>query len=220
MTTNTQLALIDGQALTEQDVMSAIDSVLLDLQTTGNMQVVDNVLNILNRIENTSGLAKAKLLHGAYAWWQKNKMDEVQNDTFWDHIQVQDHQKKTYAKRLITVWEFQDSLPKELRHRPVKDQIPVCQALRQDYDFSKKDWTDLVKSTTNGEVLDIVRRVKGKPARKDSMQLKLERDGTINAWKGNRKHFVGFLNIKEAQKDEVVAQAIERILNNSGIMER
>lgn len=217
---DSQLALINGQALTEQDVMVAIDTVLEELNNTDNIERADHVLQILNRIENTTGLAKAKLLYGFHEWWRLSKQDEKRNDTFWDYIEVKDQQKKTYAKRLITVWKYQDDLPKQLRARPVKDQIPVCQALRQEYDFTKGDWDDLIKASSNGEILDIVRRVKGKPARKSSMQIKMERDGTINAWMGNKKHFVGFLNIKEAQTDEVIGTAIERILHNTGITEK
>lgn len=217
---DTQLALINGQALTHWDVMDAIDVVIEELKETGDISSADRVLQILNNIENTSGLAKAKLLHGYYSWWEATKQDELRDDNFWDYIEVTDQQKKTYAKRLITVWQFQDELPKELRERPVKDQIPVCQALRQEYEFGKADWDDIIKASTNGEILDIVRRVKGKPARKSSMQLKLARDGTINAWVNNKKHFVGFLNIKDAKTDTVIATAIERILNNTGMVEQ
>lgn len=217
---DSQLALINGSALTEQDVMSAIDTVLEELNNTDNVEVADRTLKILNRIENTSGLAKAKLLYGFHEWWKLTEQEFQRDDTFWDYIEVQDQQKKTYAKRLITVWEYQDTLPAKFKTRPVKDQIPVCQALRQEYEFGKTDWDDLVKAATNGEILDIVRRVKGKPARKSSMQLKMERDGTINCWMGNKKHFVGFLNLKEAKTDEVISKAIERIVGNSGIVER
>lgn len=217
---DSQLALINGSALTEQDVMSAIDTVLQELLDTGSPEHADQVLQILNRIENTSGLAKAKLLCGYHQWWKSTDQDEKRDDTFWDYIEVTDQQKKTYAKRLITVWEYQYALPAKFKTRPVKDQIPVCQALRQEYEFGKTDWDDLVKAATNGEILDIVRRVKGKPARKSSMQLKMERDGSINCWMGNKKHFVGYLNLKEAKTDEVISKAIERIVGNSGIVER
>lgn len=220
MTQASQLALINGDALTERDVMDAIDAVLVELNQTDNIEQADKVLQILNRIEDVSGIAKAKLLWGFYEWWNKTKQDEVRDDNFWDYIEVTDKQKKTYAKRLITVWNYQDDLPKQFRTRSVKDQIPVCQALRQDYRFGKSDWDDLIKASTNGEILDIVRRVKGKPARKSSMQIKLERDGTLNLWKNNKRKFVGFLNIKEAKNDPDIQAAIDRIVGNSGIIER
>lgn len=217
--TPSQLVLIDGQALTEQDVLNAVDDVLLQMQETQCLDVADQALRNLNRIEETSGLAKAKLLHGMYIYWVEHNLDET-GDNFFDHVASMGQQKAVYAKRLITVWHHQDDLPDAFKSRPVKDQIHVAAAMEQGYTFTKKDMDALTRSSKESEVLEIVRGVKGKPPRKSSMQLKLSRDGSLNAWENNKKHFVGFLNIKERESDPVIRKAIERILSCAGIIEQ
>lgn len=217
--TPSQLVLIDGQgALTRQDVMDAVDGVLIRMNQSGSMDEADQALVSLNHIEETSGLAKAKLLHGMYKYWVEHNLDL--DDNFWDHVETMGAQKIVYAKRLVTVWEHQEDMPEAFKSRPVKDQIHVASALEQGFTFTKKDKDDLVRSSRESEVLEVVRRVKGKPARKDSLQLKLSRDGSLNAWMGNKKHFIGFLNVKERESNPIIKKAIERILNCAGIIEQ
>jgi hypothetical protein len=60
-------------------------------------------------------------------------------------------------------------------------------------------------------ISEIIRGIKGKAPRKSSMRIYMERDGTLNAWKGDAKMFVGYLDI--ASDFELVKKAIERILS-------
>ncbi len=48
----------------------------------------------------------------------------------------------------------------------------------------------------------------------------MERDGSLYTWMNDEKKYVGFLDVKEAEADEDVAKAIERIISSSQIIRK
>jgi len=82
MSANTQLALVNNEALTKRDMFEAIDNVIVQLHQTGDLNKATNVINGLGEIEKVTGVVKAKLLWGMNEW---NKITKAQED-FPDHI--------------------------------------------------------------------------------------------------------------------------------------
>jgi hypothetical protein len=213
------LAFIDDNTpITDQDVMDGVDLILKQLNETNEISTVDMALKNLSRIENVSSLAKAKLLSGMYHWWKKNA--DQQEDDFFDYLKVMDNQKRVYAERLIRVWDYQEVFPVDFKSRKLEEQIVVANALSQGYEISDKQWKQLEQSADASEIREIIRNVKNKNPRKSALNLSMDRDGTITAWKDNKPHFVGYLDVKEIENDEVVAKSIERILTHSGISKK
>ena len=220
MTKQTQLALIEGSALTEQDVMSAIDDVILHLRQTNDMSEIVKVSNIMDKINKVSGLAKAKLLWGWNMWWSETGQETKRGDVFEDMVESETGTKPITIKRYILTWQYIDDLviPKEVQERRMDDLVKIATTLSQGYDISKDSWKKLARASNSSEVGEILRLIKGKSARKSGLTIVLTRDGSLNAWQNEKKHFVGYLEV--SSEDEVVKKAIQRIVDNSNIQEK
>jgi hypothetical protein len=217
MTKKSTLAVIDGHELTERDFMSSIDNELVTLHDTGDVNRATKLLNMLDSLDTVSGHAKAKFLYGFNEWWGQNKPDE----NFGDHLESTTSTKAVTAKRYITVWRYVDdyTIPKEIAQRPMRELVPIANTLSQGFSISKDQWRKIGLCSNDRELGDVLRVIKGKQPRKSAKILRLERDGSLYLYKNDVKKFIGFLNIKDAQADKDVAEAIEKIKISAGIIE-
>ena len=218
-----QEIFINGDVLTESDVLSAVDAVLEKLKETNDIRPVDNAIRSLLGIQKFSGLSLAKLLWGWKRWWIENKWDEQSGDTFEDYVFSTHGLKKIHVDRYISVWDAYEksAMPPQIQSRPMKDQIAIAKAIQQGYEIPKADWKKLQRAGSNNEVLAILRKVKGQPPRKSSLMIYLERDGSLVAWTSDgERHFVGYLNVGERENDPAIDKAINRLTKNSGVIER
>ena len=207
---NTSLVQFDdGHKLTEQDFMHNIDNIIVHLYETGDTATATKMLSALEKIDVVSGHAKAKLLYGFNDWWRENKPDE----NFCDYIESTTPTKGITVKRYVMAWKQveQNVIPKAVAQRPMRDLVPIAMTIAQGHDISKEQWRKLELCANDGELRDVLRKIKGQEPRKSAKVLKLERDGTISLWVKNEKKFVGFLNLKDAETDEDIAAAIEKI---------
>lgn len=211
------LAVIDGMELTERDFMSSIDNELVHLHDTGDINRATQLIVSLDALDNVSGHAKAKFLYGFNEWWQQNKPDDV----FSDHIESTTGTKPVTTRRYIQAQKFIENytIPKEIAQRPMREIVPIASTLAQGFDISKDQWRKINLSTSSAEIGAILRDVKGKQPRKSARVIKLTRDGSLFGYKDNKKYFIGFLNINEAEKDEVLAEFIEKIKIGAGVLE-
>jgi len=217
MTKETQLALVDGSALTEKDVMSSIDTVLQRLYETGNLTNAVKVVNIMDKIVEVSGKAKAKLLWGISQWWTETGQAEKRNDTFLDYMESETGSKSVTVGRYVNVWKYieNEDIPADVRERPMRDLIPIANALSQGHDFSKENWKKLARASNSSDVLDIIRTIKGKSPRKNGLQIVLDRSGSLNAYKDDQKYYIGFLEVGD--DNEIVQKVIQRIVDGAGV---
>lgn len=220
MTKNVQLALVDGSALTEQDVMASVDGVIADLYKTGNLEKATRVVGVMDKINDVSGKAKAKLLWGISNWYKETNQAEKRNDTFEDHMETETGNRSVTIKRYVNVWEQIENcaIPVEVQNRPIRDLIPVANALSQGFDFSKDAWKKIAQAGNSAGVAEVVRQVKGKAPRKSGIQITIGRDGAITAWKDKNAYAVGYLFVED--ENEVVKKARQRIIDGAGIMEK
>ena len=220
MTKSTQLALINNEALTEADVMSAIDDVILKLRQTNDMSEVIHTTNVMDKINKVSGLAKAKLLWGWDLWYKETGQEEKRGDVFEDMVESETGTKPITTKRYINTWSYIEDciIPKEVQERRMDDLVKIATVLSHGYDISKDVWKKLARASNSSEVGEILRIVTGKKARKSGLNIVLTRDGSLNVWKDDKKHFVGYLEVNS--EDEVVKKAIQRIIDNAGVTEK
>jgi hypothetical protein len=220
MNKSVSLAVVDGSALTEQDVMNGIDAVLEDLWQTSNLSKALGVVSVMDKISKVSGLAKAKLLHGMDRWYSETKQEETRGDTFVDAVEADTGTTPVTTKRYVMAWKYIDEciIPKDVQNRRMDDIIKISTVLEHGYDFSKDDWKELAKASNSSDVREILRKITGKSPRKSGMQIVIDRKGTINVYKDDMKYFVGYLEINS--ENETIQKAIRRIIDNTGIQEK
>jgi len=211
-------------ARTEQETYLEVDKILERSIQEKNVYIALNAVRSVFIRAQLTGYTLAKYLYEIKANWDKFEIEDSFEDIVYDYI----GRGRTTIDRYISVWnlkvsgvipyEYQD----ELFKTNIRDVIPIAKAVEQGYDFDYADWENLaiaVSEGNNNEVLRIVREdVKGKEPRKGSLQIYLESDGTLMAWKDDIGSFVGSLDIHSS--DEVAQKAIDRIISGTGVLKR
>lgn len=215
--TNKSLITINNQPLSERDFMSAVENEIVTLHDTGDINRIMTVLEGIKQVEDVTGHAKAKLLFGANEWFKENCPDEV----FSDHVESTTSIKKITVDRYVATWRYveNNTIPKEVATRPMRDLVPIASVLKQGYDISKDQWRKIDKCSNDGELREVLRKITGKKERKSARVIKLARDGSLYGWKDDKRYFLGYLNIKEAQDEVVIAEFLEIIKTKSGMVE-
>jgi len=217
VTKSSQLALVNGDALTETDVLDAVDSVIITLHETNDISKPTEVLNILDRINDVAGKAKARLLYGIHMWWLENG-----EGNFTDYIKTQTKTSPVTADRYITVQTYVESgeIPEDVAVRPIRELVPIAKTLSHGHTISRKQFDKIVKANNPNEIQDILRSVKNKPPRKSSMQIYWESDGSLNVWQNGQKTFIGYLDKNVYETVDVAKKAINRLLDTAGVIRK
>lgn len=217
MTKSSQLAIINGSALTESDVLDAVDTVIDNLHQTNDVYQATTVLKTLEKIGEVAGKAKAKLLFGIHRWWLENNMGD-----FTEYVKTQTTLSPTTVDRYVTVQTYLESgeIPEDISIRPMRELVPIAKALSQGHNISRKQFDKIAKANSQNEIQDILRNVKNKAPRKSSMQIYWEADGSLNVWQNGQKVFIGFLDKKAYENVDLAKKAINRLLDTTGVIRR
>ena len=212
------LITINNQPLSKQDFFGAIDSEIVHLHDTGDINRVMKVLNGLDAVEGITGHAKAKLLFASSEWFKQNKPDE----NFSDHVESTTNLKKITVDRYILVWKYVEDLtiPKNVSERAMRDLVPIAKTISQGYGISKEQWKKIDLCSNDGELRDILREIKNKPPRKSGNLIYWEKDGSLNSWKDNKKVFLGWLDREQYLSNEQAKNSIDRLLDGAGVIRR
>jgi hypothetical protein len=206
----------------EQTLFDRIDTVLAQSLQEKDPVIALSVGKGLLGVVRLGGLGLAKLLHGVNSRWKDYEYSGTIYALAEDELGIL---AKATINRYIAVWEMitggyiPNDVLDEVKVKPMRQLVPMASLITQGFDVSTKDWVRLAHATDAGEVAEIVREIKGKPPKKQSMKIVLEADGTLFVWNGGKITSIGYLDVKN-ETDEIVAKAIERIVNNSGIIRR
>jgi hypothetical protein len=206
----------------EQSLFDRIDTVLAQSLEEKDPAIALSVGKGLLGVVRLGGLGLAKLLHGVNSRWKDYEYSGTIYALAEDELGIL---AKATINRYIAVWEMITGayIPKdvldEVKVKPMRQLVPMASLITQGFDVSTKDWVRLAHATDAGEVAEIVREIKGKPPKKQSMKIVLEEDGTLNVWNGSKIFNIGYLRIVDTE-EEIITKAIERIVNNSGIIRR
>lgn len=223
--TNTDELLITtsfDQSIQTEDlsILDRIDSILDEAVKAKNAYIALNACKSLVRVAKTSGIGLAKMLYHIYAKWDEFEINDAFEDIVYEYVGLH----KYTVQKYVRVWAMhqENKIPEkyeqEILQRNIKEQIPIANALVQGYKIDDEHWDKLVGASDFTEVAKIVREdIKKKEPSIDALRLYLTKMGAIMAYKGGKTRMVGTLNIRDV--DEIVKQAIQRIINNCGIME-
>lgn len=217
MTKSSQLALINGSALTETDVLDAVDLVIVKLNQTNDISKPTEVLRTLEKIGEVAGKAKARLLYGIHTWWVENNQGD-----FTEYVKTQTPLSPTTVDRYITVQSCLESgaIPEDVAVRPLRELVPIAKTLSHGHTISRKQFDKIVKATSQNEIQDILRTVKNKAPRKASLQIYWEKDGTLNVWRDGQKTFIGYLDKEVYNTSEDARKGIDRLLDTAGVIRK
>jgi hypothetical protein len=208
---------LNGQSIAKKDFLSAIDNEIIHLHDTGDINHVMGLLNNLDELDSVAGHAKAKLLFASHEWYKVN----VPGENFGDHVESTTSTKKVTVDRYITAWKYVENsiIPKEIAERPMRDLVPIAKTLSQGYDISKEQWRKIGLSTNDGELREVLRKIKGKAERKSAKVIRLARDGSLHLYKkGQAKKFLGFFDLKASEEDKEIAEEIEKFIQCRGVV--
>lgn len=210
---------VDNHKFTSADVMEGVDNLLEEIKTTGEFELGANALRSMSGIARVTGWASAKLCHGMMNLWVAQGHDA---DRFYDYIKDSTHLKQLIVERYISAWDAVVKLPEvyteQLVAQPIKNGIALGAAMSQGYEPNDEQIKKLAEAKSNQEFLTTIREVKNKPAKKGSLTIYLEPDGTLKAWQNNKVEFIGDLDVKSERP--MVVKAIERIVKSAGILRR
>ena len=160
------------------------------------------------------------MLYYIYSKWDEFGIDDEFEDVVYEYVGLHKYTVQKYVK----VWAMhqENRIPakyeQEILQRNIKEQIPIANALVQGYKIDDENWDKLSNASDFNEVARIVREdIKGKEPSIDALRLMIDDMGGIWVYKAGQKKLVGALNIHD--DNEIVKQAIQRIMNNCGIME-
>lgn len=183
----------------------------------------DKLFNIalqLRKASQLSGIGLAKVI-----WYLKRSWKEFEtNGDFYEEAAIRLGVQPHTVDRYASVWSMfeRQEIPKEFelkfKERNIKELVPIAKALEQGYEIDGENWKQLNKAPDFSTVSKKIRDIKGKPPRKGSMQLFLERDGSINANSNGQVEIVGWLDV--GNENDIVQNAIKRISNSSGMIAR
>ena len=204
----------------EDNVLDKIRRIIIDSIEEKDAQKALHICYQIVKILKLGGLALAESLYMISSHWEELNV----NDTFEDVISSKTGLHKFTVQRYVSVWSMyaQNKIPEEYREQikqmNIKSQIPIALTLDAGYEINDSEWEELVDAGDFSTISKKVRDIKGKEPRSHALMLVMDRDGGIKAIKQDKQVYVGWVNLSD--DDEVVQQAISRIIKGSGVMEQ
>jgi len=170
-------------------------------------------------IGSLSGKTLAKGLYLIKKNWDQYDLDDEFEDIAFIHIGLHKHTVDRYVKvwALFEDGNIPDELKEEIQQRHIKELIPIANAVAQGYEIDVEQWQQLVNAADFYTISKLVRDIKHQVPRKSGITLQLSRAGEIWAYNLDNRYFVGSLEVNN--EEPTVQKAIERIKNNSNILE-
>ena len=223
--TNDELLIISplDQSLEMNDedhIIEKIEGMILESIEEKDIKKAISICKQVYGIALLSGKALARILYLIQTNWHRFEM----NDNFYDVMMSATGLSKKTLQTYPAVYsmEAENKIPEQYKDdimsKGIHNLIPIAQALDAGYEIEDDEWQELIEapdfSTLNAKMRDI----KGKEPRSNALILMIDREGGLKAIKKDRQVYVGWLNIDD--DDEVVQQAINRLIRGGGILDQ
>ncbi len=219
----------------EKHIFELADKAVYDSLEDGSFDFAAEVISSYRSMSRVSELGISKILHGVNMHFLDVPHEEDENFFKWSTRNT-GYVVET-VERHLGVWEMLSGgyIPPQylkpiqshtirqlfkiysLVTLPKKNQINY-DFLTQDYILEDEEWLAISEASDERRVSDIVSKIKDKPRNKNFMSLKIDKNGDLFAYQGNRMVTIGFLDIQA--EDDLTYKAAKRIVSNSGITER
>jgi len=163
-----------------------------------------------------------KFIHGIYLNWED--YEDVSGEDFFDFMYERTGLSRTTLNRHIDIQEMLKEVPQEYRSQVEQLKFnflrPMSALPKAGYLIADQDWKRFVQAGDAAEVRTLCRQIKGKPRKSNMLTLWITKDGTLQCHlqeEGILK-MIGYLDINS--EDETVQKAVQRIINNAGMLER
>ena len=175
----------------------------------------------LGRVEQATWFARAHVLYLLHNTWNKDEYGE-----FYKFVSISLGKSPETTRRMVEIWEWVIEKPRHTKRRlallltkPPSGLWYVKQAAKEGQ-LGEPEWKQIETAHNKQELRQIMLDVRGAYRRgKDALKIMIEEDGILKARKGNKAYaYVGRLNVE--MEDPVVVEAIERIINSSGVFRR
>ena len=210
---------LDGASITEFDLESTCQGIIFRLNETNDTTEMEQAVTNLNGVEKFAARAKSKLIFAWSEWFKKSDNSDVFAKWYvqkfgGEELTVQKHQ--AIGELLMS-----DDVPEMVKQLNSKELVSVARARQGGYDLVDS-WEEIAHAGSEAEVNQIVRKVKGKPERQGTLNIKVYGDGSIMGFMGDAVANLGWLNFADRDSDEtkeeiknVLKIGIARIINNS-----
>lgn len=183
------------------------------------IQEADNVDDALLVVEQLIVISELSGLGLAKSLYEIKKRFHVDDDYIYERVgkhknTVQNYIRiwKMFAEKLIPEEYFDD-----IQSRNIKDLVPIANAIEQGYEFTDKDWKDIVHAPNFNTVSKVIReQVKGEDGRINLLTIMLKPNGDIIGYKNGEQYYGGHLAMDST---EVVTQMRERIIKGGGLLQ-
>lgn len=211
---------LDQSVDTDNDwALHRVDEIIAESIEKKDAFIALNLCRQLYGVSKVSGLSLAKALYFTNINWTVYEVGDEFENVIQEYTGLHPHT----VDRYIHIWKmFEDEdvplhLVHDLQQRSTQELAPVALTIKQGYEIEDEQWEEIAEATNRAEIATILREdVKHKPPRKSLLQIYMDRDGSLWAFKDNQRKFVGSLEINDDA--EIVQKAVNRILTASGVI--
>jgi len=214
----------DGMSNEISDVFSSVDDVVRDALASKDPTIATYYGRHLRSNVAVQGTALAKLLWGLNENWAEFQAHGIDDD-FYSFVESQEVASPATARKYVRLWDavfanptIPDEVKKRLLTMPTKTLL-LLPALAED---GEANWEAIAGATDHQEVRNIVREARGEATSSASaLLIRFDlRSGQLSAKRGDEM-FVpfGLLNVQAMETNDTIRSAINRIIENSHIME-
>ena len=204
-------------------VLKRVDEIVDAAVLSKNPETAIDVISRLVQVNKLSGLGLARVLWQLSRRWSELGM----GDAFVDVVFERAGLSPDTIRRYIQGWDSIENMDvdDETRSNLLDHGIKAIIAIAQKESRSGRRFTrHQLKRISKSEDLSSLRRTMDDilgiaTSNQDNLLLHLKRDGSLEAWKGNRKVSVGYLMYgKDDMEDLIRKQAINRLIESVGII--
>jgi len=190
-----------------------VESLMQEALKKDDVSIILSQINRMLQARELVGKVLAKTLYLFHQNW--NSFSASKSDEF-DDVLNSINLDPDNVKRYLRVWRFYEQLPEGIQDRPIRDLIPITNALHQGYSISEDNWEKLERASNLSEIQRTVTvDIKNKERRKGTLQINLDnKTGSYYGWKDGERHDAGFLDVNST--DPVVQEIIEKTLRSTG----
>ena len=178
------------------------------------------IIKQLRLASQLSGLSLAQAL-----WIIKDSWDEFEISGEFEEVAYERiGLHKATVREYCRVWDlFQKGyipahLQANFKSKNIKDLKYIANTVSRGFNIREDEWEELADAPDYSTVSRKIRDIKGVEPRQGSLQIYLDKEGTLTAFYNDRIEYVGYLDIHS--DEEIVEKSINRLISNSGVIEK